>query len=69
MLETRDVFFTRNHEFIGVAFQIKDASSNDLFPSASLHRPSQHLTFNLGQSPFVFDVERLIQVFIDIYSP
>ena len=56
-LTTRQIFFTHNGAFLGVAFVAKP-SHLPLYPIVGLdsHAP---VHFNFGQRPFRFDLERL----------
>lgn len=58
----REIFFTFNGIFQGVAFKDiwnKDQDLN-LFATVGLHSMNESLTFNFGLKPFKFDVKTLI---------
>ncbi|KAG5986470.1 hypothetical protein E4U54_005403 [Claviceps lovelessii] len=49
------VFFTRNGVNLGTAFH--DVTRSKLYPAVSLKKPRERVTVNFGQSPFVFDID------------
>lgn len=45
--------------FVGTAFrEIK----GKLFPSVGMKKPGEHIRVNLGQSPFIFDIDGMMSV-------
>ncbi|KAF2219081.1 concanavalin A-like lectin/glucanase domain-containing protein [Elsinoe ampelina] len=57
---TGTAFFTKNGIFLGEAFHgIKPLDR--LYPSVGIKKPGEHLRANFGQSPFVFDIDSLIE--------
>ena len=42
----------------------KDIKETALYPSVGMKRPHAHLIVNFGQRPFVFDIDKLIEVSI-----
>ena len=57
LTERRELFFTKNGAHLGVAFSEISAI---LYPTVGLHSPGERVTFNLGASPFAFDIDKLI---------
>ncbi|KAJ7522175.1 hypothetical protein O6H91_19G086200 [Diphasiastrum complanatum] len=55
---SQEFFFTKNGKIIGTTF--KDVQL-PLYPTFGLHSPNEKVCVNFGQSPFVFDIEALIQ--------
>ncbi len=44
---------------VGTAFrEIK----GKLFPSVGMKKPGEHIRINLGQSPFIFDIDGMMSV-------
>ncbi|KAK5201931.1 hypothetical protein LTR16_000948 [Cryomyces antarcticus] len=52
-------FFTKNGVNIGIAF--RDIKAQKLFPSVGLKKPGEHLRVNFGQTPFVFDIDGMVE--------
>ena len=51
-LNTREILFWRNHDFLGVAFSdVQVGPNHAYFPAASLQK-NQRAVFNFGQRPF-----------------
>lgn len=50
---TQEVFFTRNGDFLGVAY--KAADCKELWPTCALRNPLAKVKFNFGAAPFRFD--------------
>ena len=48
------IFFTKNGQYIGVAFDLSP-DSPDLFPCVALSGPEMRVYVNFGQFPFLFD--------------
>lgn len=46
---------------LGPAFKNIKTDTN-LFPSVGMKRPHEHLRVNFGQSPFIFDIDRVVKV-------
>lgn len=53
--ESNDVFFTKNGEWLGVAFH--DVCTTPLFPTVGLHSKDERVSANFGSSGFAFDLE------------
>jgi hypothetical protein len=53
-------FFTKNGVNLGTAF--KDIKGDKLFPSIGMKKPQEHIKTNFGQTPFVFDIDGMIEV-------
>ncbi|KAL9046246.1 MAG: hypothetical protein Q9214_000873 [Letrouitia sp. 1 TL-2023] len=51
-------FFTKNGVFQGNAF--KDLKEGVIYPSVGMKHPQVHLSINLGQRPFVFDIDGMV---------
>jgi hypothetical protein len=49
-----------NNFLKGTAF--KEIKSDRLYPSVGMKKPGEHLRVNFGQSPFVYDIDGLVQV-------
>ena len=57
--ETNDVFFTKNGEWLGVAF--RDVSCvTPLYPTVGLHSKDERVSTNFGSAPFAFDIETYV---------
>ncbi|KAF4553504.1 SSH4-like protein [Elsinoe fawcettii] len=57
---TGTAFFTKNGIFLGEAFHgIKPLDR--LYPSVGIKKPGEHLRANFGQTPFVFDIDHMIE--------
>jgi hypothetical protein len=50
---TKEVFWTRNGEFLGVAY--RGVTCTELWPTCAIRNPQAKLKFNFGASPFSFD--------------
>ncbi|KAG5923011.1 hypothetical protein E4U42_005077 [Claviceps africana] len=48
-------FFTRNGVYIGTASH--DVTRSKLYPAISLKKPRERVTVNFGQTPFIFDID------------
>ncbi|GAB7356069.1 hypothetical protein MBLNU459_g6685t1 [Dothideomycetes sp. NU459] len=53
-------FFTKNGVFLGDAFQ-NIRTDRPLYPSVGVKKPGEHLRVNFGHTPFVFDINGLMQ--------
>ncbi|KAB8446202.1 hypothetical protein FH972_025184 [Carpinus fangiana] len=53
------IFFTKDGIHLGTAFH--DIRHHALFPSVGMKKPGEHLRVNFGGSPFVFDVDGMVQ--------
>lgn len=49
----------------GTAF--KDIKGDFYYPSIGMKKPNEHIKANFGQTPFVFDIEGMIEVFLIQY--
>lgn len=58
--ETNSAFFTKNGIYLGEAFQ--NVKTDRLYPSVGMKKPGEHLRINFGQSPFVFDIDSMVEV-------
>ncbi|KAJ9646405.1 hypothetical protein H2199_002454 [Coniosporium tulheliwenetii] len=56
---TNCAFFTKNGVNLGIAF--RDIKSEHLYPSVGMKKPGEHLRVNFGQSPFVFDIDGMVE--------
>lgn len=54
----REIFFTYNGEYTGPAF--KDVELKEYYATIGLHSLNECITFNFGNKPFKFDLEKLI---------
>lgn len=66
---TGHCFFTKNGVYLGVAFT--SVNKSGLYPSVGMKKPGEHLRINFGRTPFVFDIDRMMDherhaVFTDI---
>ncbi|KXT00316.1 hypothetical protein AC578_6463 [Pseudocercospora eumusae] len=56
---TGNAFFTKNGNHLGQAFPgIKHIQ---LFPSVGMKKPGEHLRINFGKTPFVFDIDSMVE--------
>lgn len=53
LTDRRELFFTKNGSHLGVAFS---CVSGIMHPTVGLHSPGEKVAFNLGTSPFAFDI-------------
>ncbi|KAG6038225.1 hypothetical protein E4U41_004418 [Claviceps citrina] len=51
-------FFTKNGVKLGTAFH--DVTRGKLYPAVSLRKPREHVKVNFGQTPFVFDIDNMM---------
>jgi len=49
---TKEIFYTKNGQFVGVAFE---NCPNSLYPTVALASPGERIHVNFGQTPFLFD--------------
>ncbi|KAF2150745.1 SPRY-domain-containing protein [Myriangium duriaei CBS 260.36] len=56
---TGAAFFTKNGIFLGDAFQ--GIKLDRLYPSVGIKKPGEHLRTNFGQTPFVFDIDSMVE--------
>ena len=56
---TGSAFFTKNGVYLGTAFA--GIKSDRLYPSVGMKKPGEHLRINFGRSPFVFDIDRMME--------
>jgi ankyrin repeat protein len=63
---TKEVFFTKNGEFLGVAF--KECPENVLYPTIGIRNPRAKVRVNFGLQPFKFTFEVPILKVIPISS-
>eukprot|EP00002_Diphylleia_rotans_P000519 TRINITY_DN10279_c0_g1_i1.p1 TRINITY_DN10279_c0_g1~~TRINITY_DN10279_c0_g1_i1.p1 ORF type:complete len:412 (-),score=72.90 TRINITY_DN10279_c0_g1_i1:148-1383(-) len=54
----RQIFFTKNGRFLGVAFENVEG---ELYPSVGLHSENEAVEINLGQKAFRFDIEGFVE--------
>ncbi|KAF1813678.1 SPRY-domain-containing protein [Eremomyces bilateralis CBS 781.70] len=52
-------FYTKNGVYLGTAF--KDIRHERLYPSVGMKKPGEHLRVNFGQTPFVFDIDSMVE--------
>jgi hypothetical protein len=58
------LWFSRTNVVLGTAFrEIK----GKLFPSVGMKKPGEHIRINLGQSPFIFDIDGMMSVSLFIH--
>lgn len=56
--------FSRINIMVGTAFrEIK----GKLFPSVGMKKPGEHIRINLGQSPFIFDIDGMMSVSLPMH--
>jgi hypothetical protein len=53
-------FFTKNGNHLGKAFD--GIKGTQLYPSVGMKKPQEHLRANFGQTPFIFDIDSMIEV-------
>ncbi|KAK4555802.1 hypothetical protein LTR86_007022 [Recurvomyces mirabilis] len=56
---TGEAFFTKNGVYLGVAFN--NIKGDKLYPSVGMKKPNEHLRVNFGRTPFVFDIDRMME--------
>lgn len=54
-------FFTKNGNYLGKAFEGIKANI-PLYPSVGMKKPNEFLGANFGQTPFVFDIDNMVEV-------
>ena len=57
---TGNCFFTKNGNHLGKAFD--GIKGSELYPSVGIKKPQEHLRANFGQTPFIFDIDSMIEV-------
>jgi len=60
-LTDRTIFFTKNGENLGIAFDPSKVPTRPLFPTVGLQTPGEIVEVNFGQKRFVFDFESHVQ--------
>ncbi|TKA70907.1 hypothetical protein B0A55_07483 [Friedmanniomyces simplex] len=58
---TNEAFFTRNGVYLGVAFNGIKSEKHQYYPSVGMKKPGEHLRINLGRTPFVFDIDHMME--------
>ncbi|KAK4895336.1 hypothetical protein LTR27_006679 [Elasticomyces elasticus] len=58
---TGEAFFTRNGVYLGVAFSGIKSEKAQYYPSVGMKKPGEHLRINLGRTPFVFDINHMME--------
>ena len=53
--KTRTCFFTRNGNFLGIAF--KNMPAIKLYPTIGMHSKNESVNVNLGQNPFMYNIK------------
>ena len=56
-LDKREIFFTKNGAFCGVAFKNVEIPPEGFFPAVTIQSMSHHIEANFGTKKFVFDME------------
>ena len=56
--ETNEIFFTKNGEWLGVAF--RDVCITPLYPTVGLHSKDERVSTNFGSDSFTFDIETYV---------
>ncbi|KAF7190411.1 Ran-binding protein 9 [Pseudocercospora fuligena] len=56
---TGNAFFTKNGNHLGQAFP--GIKQGQLFPSVGMKKPGEHLRINFGKTPFVFDIDSMVE--------
>lgn len=56
--ETNDIFFTKNGEWLGVAF--RNVCVAPLYPTVGLHSKDERVSMNYGSAPFAFDFDTYV---------
>lgn len=57
-LGNRQIFFTKNGKFLGIAFE---DIQGELYPTIGLHSKAESVEVNFGQKPFVYDIQGMLQ--------
>lgn len=57
MLNKREIFFTKNGAFNGVAFKDVELPHEGFYPAITIQSMSHHVEANFGTKKFVFDIE------------
>jgi len=59
--KTREIFFTMDGQYIGVAFNLPDeVEVGDIVPCIGMLSKNSYYTLNLGHFPFVFNIDAYI---------
>lgn len=58
---TGTAFYTKNGEYLGIAFQEIKGTNLKLFPTIGLKKTGEHVRVNFGQSPFTFDIDGMMK--------
>ncbi|KAF2169311.1 hypothetical protein M409DRAFT_20537 [Zasmidium cellare ATCC 36951] len=56
---TGQAFFTKNGNYLGMAFP--NIKGDTLYPSVGMKKPGEHLRINFGKTPFVFDIDSMVE--------
>jgi len=56
---TGNAFFTKNGIDLGSAFT--SVRNHGLYPSVGMKKPGEHLRINFGRTPFIFDIDRMME--------
>ncbi|KAI5367460.1 Putative B30.2/SPRY domain, CRA domain, concanavalin A-like lectin/glucanase domain superfamily [Septoria linicola] len=56
---TQTAFFTKNGTHLGTAFH--NIKLDGMFPMVGMKKPGEHLRINFGKTPFVFDIDGLVE--------
>ena len=57
LLDKKEIFFTKNGAFLGVAFKDIEVPAGGFYPAITIQSMSHHIEANFGTSKFVFDME------------
>mmetsp|Transcript_26367 Transcript_26367/g.67237 ORF Transcript_26367/g.67237 Transcript_26367/m.67237 type:complete len:593 (-) Transcript_26367:1412-3190(-) len=63
---TQEIFYTKNGEFIGPAFDVLPDSP--FYPSFSVRLKGEKITINFGRSPFRFNIDEYASIFKPVES-
>ncbi|KAF2401599.1 SPRY-domain-containing protein [Trichodelitschia bisporula] len=58
---TGSVFFTNNGNLLGNAVTLPSSKTATLYPSVGLKKSNEKLRVNFGHTPFIFDIDTLVQ--------
>ena len=57
LVDKREIFFTKNGAFNGVAFKNVELPEEGFYPAVTIQSMSHHVEANFGTKKFLFDME------------
>eukprot|EP01023_Acetabularia_acetabulum_P029617 TRINITY_DN27945_c0_g1_i16.p1 TRINITY_DN27945_c0_g1~~TRINITY_DN27945_c0_g1_i16.p1 ORF type:complete len:471 (+),score=48.06 TRINITY_DN27945_c0_g1_i16:188-1600(+) len=60
-MQKKEIFFTKNNQYLGVACSIDLTMISELTPTIGLHSKNESVEVNFGAKPFKFDLEGMVE--------